>query len=404
MFMIKRRAVLAAATALAFGGRARAAPTTIRIGSLQDVSGPFAYNNGSGTIACARQAIEEVGEASGLRVELLQADHQNKPDVGLSIARQWLDDGVDALLGFDNSAVALAVNGLVRDRDRVMLANNVLAASLSGASCTPNETQWTSDTVMLARVLGGALTAKGLDTWYFIRSDYVFGRELKDDTRKVVEAHGGHLLGESAVPLGATDFSAALLAAQASGAKVIALGLSGYDLSNCLKQASEFGVAKGGQVVAAMIIHEQDIHALGMNVMQGLALTGTYYWDFSDRTRALAKRITARTNGVPPNATQANAYAAVRHYLRAVQALGPSDAKSGRAAVARMKQMPIDDEVLTHASIRLDGRVVSDVHLLQVKVPSESTGEWDLCKVTATFGPDEAWRPMSEGGCPLVRG
>lgn len=401
--MIRRRTMLTAIPALAFGRQA-SAQTTIRIGSLQDVSGPFAYNNGSGSIACAQQAIEEIGETSGLRVELLQADHQNKPDVGLSIARQWLDSGVDALLGFDNSAVALAINGLVRDRDRVMLATNVLAASLSGANCTPNETHWTSDTVMLARVLGGALTAQGLDTWYFIRSDYVFGRELKDDTRKVVESRGGRVLGESAVPLGATDYSSALLAAQASGAKVIALGLSGYDLSNCLKQASEFGVAKGGQVVAAMIIHEQDIHALGMGVMQGLALTGTYYWDFSDRTRAFAKRITPRTNGTPPNATQANAYAAVRHYLRAVRTLDALEAKSGRAVVARMKQMPIDDEVLTHASIHPDGRVVSDVHLLQVKAPSESASEWDLCKVTGTFGPDEAWRPMSEGGCPLVRG
>ncbi len=403
MFM-RRRTILTAIPALAWGRQLRAQTTKIRIGSLQDVSGPFAYNNGAGSIACARQAIEEISEASGLQVELLQGDHQNKPDVGLSIAREWVDSGVDALLGFDNSAVALAVNGLLRDRDRVMLATNVLVSSLNGANCTPNETHWTSDTVMLARVLGSALTGKGLDTWYFIRSDYVFGRELKEDTRKVVEARGGRVVGESAVPLGATDYSSALLAAQASGAKVIALGLSGYDLLNCLKQASEFGVANGGQVVAAMIIHEQDVHALGMQVMHGLTLTGTYYWDFSDRTRALAKRITPRTDGIPPNATQANAYAAVRHYLRAVQALGPADAKSGRAVVAQMKQMPIDDEVLTHASIRSDGRVVSDVHLLQVKAPSESTSEWDLCKVVATFGPDEAWRPMSEGGCPLVRG
>ncbi len=224
--MIRRRTMLTTMPVLAFGHQVCAQTTTIRIGSLQDVSGPFAYNNGSGSIACAQQAIEEIGEANGLRVELLQADHQNKPDVGLSIAREWLDSGVDALLGFDNSAVALAVNSLVRDRDRVMLATNVLAASLSGANCTPNETHWTSDTVMLARVLGGALTAKGFDTWYFIRSDYVFGRELKEDTRKVVEAHGGRILGDAAVPLGSTDYSSALLSAQASGAKVIALGLS----------------------------------------------------------------------------------------------------------------------------------------------------------------------------------
>ena len=400
--MLNRRTILAAAPATVLGWRARAQAPTVRIGSLQDMSGPFAYINGAGTIACIRAAIEEVG--STMNVELLQADHQHKPEVGLSIARQWLDNGVDALIGFDNSAVALAVNNLVRDRDRVLLGSNVAVASLSGANCTPNETHWQFDTAMLARVLGTALTGEGLDTWFFIRADYVFGRELQEDTRKVVAGHGGRIVGDAAVPLESTDFASALLSAQASKAKVVALALSGKDLTNCVKQASEFGVTKDGQTLAAMVIHEQDIHAIGLASAQGLSLTGNYYRDLNDRSRAFARRITPVTKGVPPNSSQANAYSAVRHYLKAVAALGPAAAKqSGSVTVARMKELSVKDDVLTNASIRPDGRVVSDVYLLQTKTLAESKSEWDLLKLQATLGPDQAWRPMAEGGCPLVR-
>ena len=403
----RRRAVLAALPALALaGGRARAQAPVIRIGALQDASGPYSYLGGAGSIACARQAIEEMAGQHGLRVELLTADHQNKPDVGASIVRQWLDAGVDALLEFNNSAIALAVNTLVRERDRVMLANNVGSATLSGANCTPNMTHWTFDTAMLARVMGNALSEQGGDGWFFIRADYVFGRNLRDDTAAVVQARGGRILGEAAVPVGTSDFAGALLQARSSGAKVVALALAGGDLLSCIKQAAELGVGRGGgQRLGALIIYLQDIRSLGLATAQGVQLTESFYWDLNDRTRAFTQRVLPRTGGKPPNMGQAGAYSAVRHYLKAVAALGPEEAKaSGRAAVARMKAIPVEDDVLTNARVREDGRVVSDVYLFRVKRPEESRGEWDLYDVQATLGPDRAWRPMAEGGCPLVRG
>jgi branched-chain amino acid transport system substrate-binding protein len=290
--------MLAGAAGLPFVGRARSqgkAPV-IRIGSIQDGSGPYSHLGGAGSVACARLAIDEMAAQHGLNVELLVADHQNKPDIGASIARQWLDDGVDALLEFNNSAIALAVNNMVRERDKVMLANNVGSALLSGKQCSPNVTHWTFDTAELARVMGTALTAQGGDTWYFIRADYVFGNSLQDDTAAIVKAKGGKILGDSAMPLGTSDYASALLSAQVSGAKVIAF------------------------------------------------------------------------------------------------------------ALARMKQIPIEDDVLNNARIRADGRVVSDVYLFEVKKPADSNSEFDLYELRATIGPDEAWRPMSEGGCPLVAG
>lgn len=402
--MLTRRAMIAAAPALALVPRvARAQQSVIKIGALQDASGPYSYLGGAGSIACARQAIEEMAGQHGLQVELLTADHQNKPDIGSAIVRQWLDAGVDALLEFNNSAIALAVNTLVRDRDRVMLANNVGSAALSGQFCTPNMTHWVFDTAMLARVMGNALSDQGGDTWFFIRADYVFGKALRDDTAAVVQSRGGKVLGEAATPVGTSDYAAALLQAQSSGAKVVALALAGADLVNCLKQAAELGLTQGGQKVAALIIYMQDIHALGLPTAQNVQLTESFYWDLNDRTRAFASKITPKTKGVPPNMGQAGAYSAVHHYLKAVAALGPAEAKaSGRATVARMKQIPIEDDVLTNARIREDGRVVSDVYLFQVKTPAESKSEWDMYKLQATLGPDKAWRPMSEGGCPLV--
>jgi branched-chain amino acid transport system substrate-binding protein len=406
--MLLRRNILAGAAGLPFVGRARAqgkAPV-IKIGSLQDGSGPYSHLGGAGSVACARLAIDEMAAQHGLNVELLVADHQNKPDVGAAIARQWLDDGVDALLEFNNSAIALAVNNMVRDRDKVMLANNVGSALLSGKQCSPNMTHWTFDTAELARVMGTALTAQGGDTWYFIRADYVFGNSLQDDTAAIVKAKGGKILGDSAMPLGTSDYASALLSAQVSGAKVIAFALAGQDLLNCVKQAAEIGIGRGGrQKIGALIMHWQDAHALGLETAQGLQLTESFYWDVNDRSRAFSKRIMPHTKGMPPNMGQAGAYSAVRHYLKAVAALGSAAAKaSGRATVTRMKQIPIEDDVLNNASIRADGRVVSDVYLFEVKKPSESKSEFDLYTLRATIGPDDAWRPMSEGGCPLVGG
>ncbi len=406
--MITRRMVLAGLTLpLAAPSTPRAAPAPVmRIGILQDASGTYSYLGGRGSVACGRQAAAEMAE-QGIQAEFVLADHQNKTDIGLAIARQWLEEGVDAIMEFNNSAIALGVNTLVRDRDRVMLANNVGSAMLSGKACTPNMTHWTFDTAMLARTVGGALsqTAAGApgQTWFFIRADYVFGKALRDDTAAVVAAHGGQVLGDAAVPIGTTDFASALLQAQSSKATTVALALAGGDLLNCLKQAREFGLNAGGQRIAALVIYLQDIHALGLPVAQGTRLTESFYWDLNDRSRAFTRRVQDATGGIPPNMGQAGAYSAVRHYLRAAAALTPAIAKqSGRAVVERMKAMPIDDDVLTHARIRADGRVVSDAYLFEVKRPEDSRGEWDLYTVQSTLGPDEAWRPMAEGGCPLA--
>ena len=404
--MLTRRGVLAGSAVLAAPAKvfAQARPRpVIRIGMLQDASGPYSHLGGRLSLECARQAILELGEDSDLKVELISADHRNSPDLGMSIARQWLSEGVDAIMEFNNSAIALAVNNLIRDNDRVMLANNVGSAALSGKYCTPNMTHWTFDTEMLARVLGNALCDQGGDSWFFIRADYVFGRDLRDATAAVVQARKGTVVGEAALPVGSTDYAAALLQAQASGAKVVALALAGSDLLNCIKQAGEFGLMTGGQKVAALIIYPQNVRALGLDVVRGTYLTESFYWDLNDRTRAFTARVTPRTSGMPPHMGAAGAYSAARQYLKAVASMGAAEAKvSGRVTVARMKQIPVEDDVLGQARIREDGRVVSNVYLFEVKRPAESHSEWDLYKLRATLGPDRAWRPMSEGGCPLV--
>ena len=402
--MLTRRTLLAAPAPIALAASAaRAQQTPLRIGLLQDVSGANSILGGRLSVECARQAILDQDPAAALNVDLISADHRNSPDQGVAIARQWINDGVDVFMEFNNSAVALAVNAMIRDSDKVMLANNVGSAALSGRNCTPNTTHWTFDTAMLARVVGNALMDRGGDTWFFIRADYVFGRDLKDDTAAIVKARGGTVLGEVAVPLGSTDYASALLAAQASGAKVVALAIAGTDLQNCIKQAAEFGLNRGKQSVAALVMYPQYAQAIGLEAMQHTYLTESFYWDLDDRSRAFSARVTPRTSGMPPNMGAAGAYSAVRHYLKAASALGVAQAKqSGRAVVARMKQMPIEDDVLRNARIREDGRVVSDVYLFEVKTPAESKSTWDLYNLRATLGPDRAWRPMAEGGCALA--
>ena len=293
--------------------RAQSRPV-IRIGIIGDQSGPFTYLGGALTVACARQAIDDVAGSRGLNVEIVTADHQNKPDIGAAITRQWLDEGVDALLDFGNSAIALAVNNLVRERDKVMLASSVGSATVSGKECTPNMTHWAFDTAMLARSMGSGMVEQAGDTWFFIRADYVFGRVLRDDTAAVVLSKGGKVIGDVAVPIGTTDFASALLQAQASGAKVVALALAGNDLLNCLKQVGEFGLGKGGQRVASLIIFVQDIKALGLPAAKGIVLAESFYWDLNDRTRAFAGRVMPKTKGIPPNMGQAGAYSAVTHW------------------------------------------------------------------------------------------
>ncbi len=402
--MIARRTLLAATAGFAAVGRsAKAADKpVIRIGLLQDASGAYSILGGRMSFECARQAVLELPPDAPFTVDLRSADHHNSTDVGMAIAREWLDNGVDAIMEFNNSAIALAANTLIRDRDRVMLANNVGSATLSGKFCTPNETHWTFDTAMLARVVGNALCDQGGNSWFFIRADYVFGRDLRDDTAAVVASRGGKVLGEAATPVGTTDYASALLQAQGSGAKVVALALAGSDLLNCIKQAAEFGLMDR-QKVAALVIYPQYVRSIGLAAAQGTYCAESFYWNLNDRTRAFTARITPRTGGMPPYMGAAGAYSAVRHYLKAVTSLGPVAAKaSGSATVARMKTIPIEDDVLNNARLREDGRVVSDVYLFQVKHPNESHSDWDLYDLRATLGPNRAWRPMEEGGCPLV--
>ena len=403
--MLTRRNMILAGGALAIGHRAAAqAAPTIRIGMLQDASGPYSVLGGKLSFECARQAILELPDSAGFKVELLSADHYNKPDTGMSIARQWISEGVDVIMEFNNSAIALAVNSLIHDSNRVMLANNVGSAELSGKACNTNETHWTFDTAMLARTIGTALCDQGGDTWYFIHADYVFGRNLKDDTAAVVTARGGKVLGASAVPLGTTDFAAALLSAQSSGAKVVALAVAGSDLLNGVKQAGEFGLMRGGQKVTSLVFYPQYAKSIGLNLAHGMNVAESFYWDLNDRTRAFTSRVTPRTQGMVPYMGAAGAYSAVRHYLKAVAALGPSAAKaSGAAAVAKMKEIPVEDDVLGNASMRPDGRVVSDVYLFEIKRPEDSHSEWDVYQWRATIGPDRAWRPLVDGNCPLVK-
>ena len=406
--MLTRRAALAlgasAALAVPRLAAAQSAEPVIRIGMLQDRSGPYSYLGGATAEVCARQAAAEFAAISPIKVEIITADHQNKPDLAIAIARDWIANGVDALMEFNNSAVALAANSLIRDKDKVMLANGAGTPLLSGKECTPNMTHWVFDTAMLAKSLGTALFQEGGDTWFYIHSDYVFGRALRDSSAAVVKAAGGKVVGEVAVPLGTTDFSSALLAAQASGSKVVALGMAGADLLNCLKQAAEFGLTRSGQKVAALIVFINDIETLGLATTQGTLACETFYWDLSDRSRAFTKRVIGKTGGVPPNMSQAGSYSAVRHYLKAVAAMGAADAKrSGRDTVARMKAIPVEDDVLVDAHIRPDGRVVSDAYVFEMKSVAESTSKWDLYKLRATLGPDQAWRSMADGGCPLVK-
>jgi branched-chain amino acid transport system substrate-binding protein len=378
----------------------------LRLGVLNDQSSTYRDNGGIGSVACVRQAVAEFAAAHGLNVEVVTADHQNKPDVGVAIARQWFDQGVDVLLDIQGSAIALALNNLVRERDKVMLASNVGVAELTGRACTPNTLHWAHDTYMLARSTGTALVRAGGDTWFFIRADYSFGKALQDDATTFVTRAGGKVVGSVAMPFPSADFSAALLQAQASRAKVVGLANAGDDLINCVKQAGEFGLTRRGQRLAALLMFISNVHALGLEAAQGLVLTESFYWDMNERTRAFSERIMA--SGFPrqtrPNMSQAAAYSATLHYLKAAAALGAAEAKrSGAAAVARMKTMPVEDDAFGGARVREDGRVVSPTYLFEVKRPDESRGAWDYYKLISTISPEDAWRPLAEGGCPLVR-
>ncbi|GGG39019.1 ABC transporter substrate-binding protein [Caldovatus sediminis] len=411
MTLTRRKLIASAAVGATFAqcaprlARAQAA-NTIRIGVMNDQSGLYSYIGGANGVALARAAAEEFGNR-GFTVEVLQADHQNKPDVGSNLARQWIDrDGVDMILDVPTSSVGLAVNQVCRERDKAYINVGSATSDLTGAQCAPTTIHWVYDTYMLAKSTGGATVRAGGDTWFFITADYAFGHALERDTANFVRQAGGRVLGGVRTPFpGTTDFSSFLLQAQASRAKVIGLANAGQDTTNCIKQAAEFGLTRRGVKLAALLMFIDDVHALGQQTAQGLVMTESFYWDLNDRTRAFTERVRGRlTDRRPPNMVTAGNYSAVLHYLKAVADMGVPAAKaSGTAVINRMKAMPTEDDAFGRGEIRPDGRRIIPSYLFEVKKPEESRGAWDYLKLLQTTPAEEAFRPLNEGGCPLVR-
>jgi branched-chain amino acid transport system substrate-binding protein len=395
--------LIALAAVLASGAaRAQYTDGIIKIGVMNDMSGTYKDLSGQGSVLAARMAVEDFGAAAkGMKVEIVGADHQNKPDVGSNVVRTWIDtDKVDVIVDVPTSSVALAVNEIVRDKNKVFLVSGAAASDLTGPQCTPNTIHWTYDTWALANGTGKAIVKTGGDTWFFITANYAFGLALERDTAAVVVKNGGKVLGQVRHPFPATDFSSFLLQAQASKAKVIGLANAGADTINSIKQASEFGIVQGGQSLAGLLVFITDVKSLGLQIAQGLVLTEAWYWDQNDANREFAKKFAAQNNGIYPSMVHAGVYSAVMHYLKAVEAL-KSDA-DGKAVVAKMKEMPTNDKLFGQGTVRADGRKIHPMYLFEVKKPSESKGPWDLYKLRATIPADEAFRPLSEGGCPLV--
>ncbi|MGZ5650438.1 MAG: ABC transporter substrate-binding protein [Usitatibacter sp.] len=395
--------VAAAALALSAGAvHAQISGNVVKIGVLNDMSSLYADLGGQGSVTAAKMAIEDFkAKEKGLNVEVVFADHQNKPDVGSQIATKWIDsEGVDVIVDVPNSGVALAVNQIVRDKGKVFINSGAASSDLTGAKCSPNTVHWTYDTWMLANGTGSAIVKRGGDTWFFITADYAFGHALERDTEAVVLKNGGKVLGKVRAPINTQDFSSFLLQAQASKAKVIGLANAGADTTNAIKQASEFGIVKGGQNLAGLLVFLSDVHGLGLDKAQGLILTTTFYWDHNDQTRAWAKRFAAANGGKYPTMVQAGVYAGVLHYLKAVAALKSDD---GTKVVAKMKELPTDDPLFGKGTIRADGRKIHPAYLVEVKKPSESKGPYDYYKVLATIPADQAFRPLADGGCELVK-
>jgi branched-chain amino acid transport system substrate-binding protein len=379
------------------------AQVSVKVGVLNDQSGVYADVGGKGSVIAAEMAVEDFKPAAhGLQVEVVSADHQNKPDIGANIARQWYDrDGVDAIFDVPTSSVALAISQLTREKNRIFINSGAGTAELTGAQCSPNTVHWTYDTVALANGTGTALLKRGEDTWFFITADYAFGHALERDTAAVVTKSGGKVLGSVRTPFPASDFSSFLLQAQASRAKVIGLANAGGDTISAVKQASEFGITQGGQKLAALLMYETDVHSLGLRVAQGLVLTTAFYWDLNDGTRIFSKRFAEKMGGQMPTMNQAGTYAGLLHYLKAVAATKSKDAQT---VMAWMKANPTDDPLFGKGMVRVDGRKIHDMYLFEVKRPAESKGEWDLYKLLATIPGSEVFRPLNEGGCPLVKG
>ncbi|MGD0026389.1 MAG: ABC transporter substrate-binding protein [Xanthobacteraceae bacterium] len=394
---------LAIGTLLAPISGACADDQVIRIGVMNDMSGPYVDFQGPGSVLAAQMAVEDYGgKAAGRKVEILSADHQNKPDVGAAIARQWIDtQGVDAIADLPNSAVALAVNQITKDKNKVLLASGAGTDALTGAQCTPNTVQWTYDTYELGHAAARAVMERGGKSWYFITADYAFGHDLQNQASDEVTKDGGKVVGSAAHPIGASDFSSFLLQAQSSGAQVIALANAGADESNTLKQAVEFDLTKNHTMIG-LVFGLQNVSALGLPAAQGLMTVQAWYWDLNDNTRAFAKRYQARmSNHSMPNDMHAGMYSVVLHYLKAIDKVG--SAADGKKVVDAMKAIPVDDAVYGKGSIRADGRGLHPVYLTQVKTPGESKGDWDYFKILATIPADQAFRPLAEGKCSFVQ-
>ena len=400
------RALLGGLVLLAAGWAQSAgiSDNVVKIGVLTDMSGPYADLSGPGSVVAAKMAAEDYVKQTGskLKIEVVSADHQNKPDVGSAIARRWIDaEGVDMILDVPTSSVMFAVADVVKEKNSVLVDSTGGSSDMTGKSCNANTVHWTYDTWMLAHGTGSAVVKSGGDTWFFLTADYAFGQALEKDTSEVVKASGGKVLGSVRVPLGTQDFSSFLLQAQGSKAKIIGLANAGADTINSIKQAAEFGIVKGGQKMAGLLVFISDVNGLGLQTAQGLQLTETFYWDTNDATRAWSKRFGTLHGGKMPTSVQAGVYAGMMHYLKAVDAI--QEDKDGAKVVAEMKKLPTDDPLFGKGTIRIDGRKIHPAYLFEVKKPSESKYPWDYYKLVQTIPAEQAFRPLNEGGCPLVK-
>ena len=398
--MMKR--ILMAATALSALVGAAHAEVSVKIGVLNDRSGPYVDISGEPSVNAVRMAIEDFEAAKkGIKVDIVAADHQNKPDTGSNIARQWFDqDSVDVIVDVPNSGVALAVSKVTREKNKIFMNSGAGTSALTGEQCSPNTVHWTYDTYALAKSTAAALLKQGGKSWFFITADYAFGHQLQTDASKFVQANGGTVVGSVNAPFPTSDFSSFLLQAQGSGAQVVGLANAGSDTVNAIKQAAEFGVVSGGQKLAGLLVFISDVNALGLPVAQGLDLTTAFYWDHDDGTRAWTKRYEALNDGKVPTMDQAGVYASVLHYLKAVDALKGKDTA---AVMAKMREIPTDDPLFGKGQLRIDGRVTHDMYLYQVKTPAESKYKYDYYKLLATIPADQAFRPLADDNCPLVK-
>lgn len=398
-------AALAAALLLgsATAGLAQMSDNVVKLGVLGDMSGPYADIQGPGDVVAVKMAVEDFGgKVNGKPIEVVAADVQLKADVGSAIARRWYDtENVDAIFGLGTSAVAIAVQGIAQEKNKVSIATSVGSTALTGKACSPTGIHWVYDTYALAKGTATAVMKKGGgDTWFFITADYAFGHSLENDTAAIVKKNNGKVLGSVRAPVNSSDFSSFLLQAQSSKAQVIGLANAGADTINTIKNAADFGIVAGGQKLAGLLVLITDIHTIGLKEAQGLLFTEAYYWDQNDETRAFAKRFAERHGGKPPTMFQAGIYSAATHYLKGIQAAGTDEAK---AVIAQMKKIPVNDFMTKNGTIREDGRMMRDMYLLQAKKPSESKSEWDLMNVVATIPAEEAFRPLSESECPLIK-